>query len=145
MSLGLLVASSDEQFRDNVREQLMNVPNSRVIADFPEVNDNLYIRVLQELDRHPEAALVIDLASDHDMAVKAMERVKQAVPDLYIIASSYNADGEHIIGTVRAGANDFLLQPIKRVEFRDAMSRLERMPHKVNLGQSRLGKVYTFS
>jgi pilus assembly protein CpaE len=144
MSFGLLVASSDEPFRETIREQLLNIPNARVIAEFPEVSANLYIRVMQELERHPEASLVIDIASDIENGVKCLERIKQAVPDLYVIASSYNADGEHIIMTVRSGANDFLVQPVKRMDFRDAMSRLERMPRRVNLGQSRLGKVYTF-
>ena len=144
MSFGLLVASSDEPFRETVREQLLNIPNARIIAEFPEVSANLYIRVMQELERHPEAALVIDIASDIENGVKCLERIKQAVPDLYVIASSYNADGEHIIMTVRSGANDFLVQPVKRIDFRDAMSRLERMPRRVNLGQSRLGKVFTF-
>lgn len=144
MSFGLLVASSDEQFRETVREQLLNIPNARVVAEYPEVSANLYVRVMQELERHPEAALVMDIASDIENGVRCLERIKQAVPDLYVIASSYNTDGEHIIMTVRSGANDFLTQPVKRVDFRDAMSRLERMPRRVNLGQSRLGKVWTF-
>src|SRR5262249_25959727 len=44
-----------------------------------------------------------------------------------------------------AGANEFLLQPIKRTEFRDAMGRLERAPrHSAGGRESRLGKIYTF-
>ena len=45
---------------------------------------------------------------------------------------------------MRAGANEFLLQPIKRNEFRDAVSRLERHPRNGTPGESKLGKVYTF-
>jgi pilus assembly protein CpaE len=45
---------------------------------------------------------------------------------------------------MRAGANEFLLQPLKRTEFRDAMGRLERAPKHATSGDSKLGKLYTF-
>src|SRR5579863_2899364 len=92
----LLVASSDEHFREMVRDNLLNIPNSKVAAEYPEVASNLYIRVLQDLERHPQAALVLDLSADADGSLKAMEKVKQAAPDLYIIASNYHADGETV-------------------------------------------------
>src|SRR5690348_1295808 len=107
MSIVLLVASSDDQFRETVRENLLNVANAKAVAEYPEVTANLYIRVLQDLERNPEAALVIDLAGDTDANLKALEKVKQATPDLYVIASSYSAEGEMVIAALRAGASDF--------------------------------------
>jgi pilus assembly protein CpaE len=86
----------------------------------------------------------VDLASDTEASLKALEKVKLAAPDIYIVASSYHADGETVIASLRAGANDFLTQPIKRMEFRDAMSRLERAPRRAASGRSRLGRIYSF-
>jgi len=139
-----MVASSDEHFRQVVKENLLNLPNLKLVGDYPEVSANLYIRVLQDLDRHPEAGLIIDLASDPESGIRALERVKQAAPGLYIIASNYHADGETVIASVRAGANDFLVQPIRRLEFRDALTRFEKAPKAASTTASRLGKVYTF-
>lgn len=144
MAISLLVASNDEHFREMVRENLLNIANAKVISEYTEVTPNLYIRVLQDLERHPEAALVIDLAGDSETALKALEKTKQAAPDLYVIASNYHADGETVIATVRAGANDFLHQPFKRIEFREAMNRLERAPRRSGSGASKLGRIYTF-
>jgi pilus assembly protein CpaE len=144
MSISLMVASSDEHFREMIRENLANVPNSKLVAEYPEVSANLHIRVMQDLDRHPESGFVLDLASDPDGGLKILEKVKQAVPDLYVIASNYHADGETVISAVRAGANDFLVQPVKRLEFRDACSRLERAPKRTGATASKLGKIYTF-
>lgn len=145
MPISLLVASPDENFREHIRESLLNIPNSKIIAAYPEVSTNLYIRVLQDLERNPEAALVMDLAADPEAALKALERVKQAAPDLYAIVSNFHADGETVIASVRAGANDFLTQPIRRQEFRDVMARLEKAPRRVvSASSSRLGKVYSF-
>jgi pilus assembly protein CpaE len=139
-----MVASSDEHFREMVRDNLANVPNAKVISEFQEVAGNLYIRVLQDLERYPHAGLILDLSADTETGVKALEKIKQAAPDVYIIASHYHADGETVIACMRAGANEFLLQPLKRTEFRDAMSRFERAPKRAAASESKLGKVYTF-
>src|SRR5947208_1258818 len=140
----LLVASSDEHFREMVRDSLLNVPNAKVVGEYQEISANLYIRVLQDLERNPTAGLMVDISADPEGAIKAMEKVKQAAPDLFVIASHFHADGETVIACMRAGANEFLIQPIKRTEFRDAMGRLEHAPRHGTAGESKLGKVYTF-
>ncbi len=144
MPISLLVASFDEHFRETVRDSLVNIPNAKVVSEYPEVSSNLYIRVLQDLERNPQAALIVDLAGDPEGSLKALEKVKQAVPDIYVIVSHYHADGESVIASLRAGSNDFLVQPVKRVEFREAMTRLERTPRRAAAGESKLGKIYTF-
>jgi pilus assembly protein CpaE len=144
MQISLLIASADEHFRETIRDSLVNTANVKIIAEYPEVASNLYIRILQDLERHPNAALVIDLATDPDDSLKSLEKLKQAAPEIYVIASNYHADGETVIASLRAGANDFLIQPVKRTEFRDAMARLERTPRRAASGESRLGKIYSF-
>jgi pilus assembly protein CpaE len=139
-----MVASSDEHFREMVRENLLNVPNAKVAAEYQEIAANLYIRVLQDLERNPSAGLIVDISGDPEGAIKAIERVKQAAPDLFVIASHFHADGETVIACMRAGANEFLLQPIKRTDFRDAIARLERAPRHAVAGESKLGRLYTF-
>ena len=143
-SIGLMVASSDEHFREMVRDSLLNIPNSKIVAEYQEVAPNLYIRVLQDLERNPQAGLIVDISGDPEGAIKAVEKVKQSAPDLFVIVSNFHADGETVIACMRAGANEFLLQPIKRTEFRDAMGRLERAPKHAAAGESKLGRLYTF-
>ena len=140
----LMVASSDEHFREMVRDNLLNVPNAKVAAEYQEIAANLYIRVLQDLERNPSAGLIVDISGDPDGAIKAIEKVKQAAPDLFVIASHFHADGETVIACMRAGANEFLLQPIKRTDFRDAIARLEHAPRHAVAGESKLGRLYTF-
>jgi pilus assembly protein CpaE len=142
--VALLVASSDEHFREMVRDNLLNVPNSKVIAEYQEVSANLYVRVLQDLERHPSAGLVVDLAGDPEGAIKAVEKVKQAVPGLFVIVSHFHAEGETIIQCMRAGASEFLMQPIRRTEFREAIARMDRAPKSAIATASKLGKIYTF-
>ena len=47
-----------------VRENLANIQNGKVIGEYQEVAPNLYIRVLQDLERNPHAALIVDLSGD---------------------------------------------------------------------------------
>ena len=144
MPISLLVASPDLHFREMIRESLLNVANATLIAEFPEIALNLYIRVLHELERHPHAALILDLSGDTEGALKALEKVKQAAPDLYVIASHYSADPETVIACMRGGAQEFLTQPLKRTEFRDAMQRLEQNSRRSAQAGVKLGKIYTF-
>ena len=144
MSITLLVASSDEAFRESVKENLASLTAARVVADYSEVSANLYIRILQDAERHPDAALMIDISGDLEAALKSLEKIKQAIPDLYVIASNIHAEGETVIAALRAGANDYITQPFKRLDFREAMSRLERAPRRDISGGSRLGKIYAF-
>jgi len=139
-----MVASHDTSFRETVRDHLLNVPDSKVIAEYQEITANLYIRILQDRERHPGAGLIVDISADPEAAIRELERVKQMAPDLFVIVSNFQADGQTVIACMRAGANEFLLQPLKRSEFRDAMGRLERAPKHPSTGHSRLGKVYTF-
>ncbi|HXP86344.1 MAG TPA: AAA family ATPase [Bryobacteraceae bacterium] len=144
MPISLLVASSEEHFRESIHESAVSAGNVRVIANYPEVSSNLYIRVLQDLERNHDAALIVDLVADPENALKSLEKIKQAAPDVYVIASNYHADAETVIASVRAGANDFLMQPLKRSDFRDVMARLERTPKRSAPVASRLGKIYSF-
>src|SRR3954453_14050879 len=141
---GLMVASSDEHFRETIRDSIVNLPEAKIVAEYQEVAANLYIRVLQDLERHPHAGLIVDISGDPDGAIKAIEKVKQAAPDLFVMVSSFSTDGETVIQCMRAGANEFLQQPLKRTEFRDAIGRLERAPRHAVASESKLGKMYTF-
>jgi len=144
MSIPLLVASPDLHFREMIRESLLNVANATLIAEFPEIALNLYIRVLHELERHPKAALILDLSGDTEAALKALEKMRQAAPDLYIIASHFQAEPDLVIACMRAGAQEFLVQPLKRTEFRDAMTRLEQNVRRTASAGAKLGRIYTF-
>jgi pilus assembly protein CpaE len=144
MPINLLVASSEEAFRESVKENLASLSGARVVAEYPEVSANLYIRILQDAERYPDAALVVDLSANLEDSLKSLEKVKQAIPDLYVVASHIHSEGDTVIAALRAGANDYLLYPFKRLDFREAMSRLERAPRREIAGGSRLGKIYAF-
>src|SRR5678815_1422687 len=97
-----MVASSDEHFREMVRDNLINLPDAKIVAEYQDVAANLYIRVLQDLERHPTAGLMVDISGDPEGSIKAIEKVKQAAPDLFVIVSHFHADGETVISCIGA-------------------------------------------
>jgi len=71
-NIALMVASSDEHFREMVRDSLINLPEAKIVAEYQEVAANLYIRVLQDLERSPGAGLIVDLSGDPEGAIKSI-------------------------------------------------------------------------
>src|SRR5947209_13292028 len=136
-----MVASGDEHFREMVRDSLLNIPNAKVVAEYQEVAANLYIRVLQDLERNPGAGLIVDLSGDPEGAIKAVEKVKQAAPDVFVIVSNFHADGETVIACMRAGANELLLQPGNGPEVRDAIGRRQGAPRRHTAAERQLGNI----
>jgi pilus assembly protein CpaE len=77
--------------------------------------------------------------------LKALEKVRQAAPDLYIIAANYAIEADTVLAAIRAGANDLVTMPLRRSEFKESILRLEKAPRRGAGGVvSRLGRVYSF-
>ena len=63
-NMALMVASSDEQFRETVRDNLLNIPNAKIVAEYREVAANLRSRVKYQVEKLTElevAALQIHI------------------------------------------------------------------------------------
>src|SRR5436190_12639753 len=126
MPISLIVASQEPHFREFVREHLAHTPGAKLVSEHEEVGLNLYVRILHDLERHPHAAVLLDIATDPEQGLRALEHLTNAAPGIYVILSEYQAAPEFLIRGMRAGSADFLQQPLKRPEFRDAMTRLEQ-------------------
>jgi len=128
-----------------IRENLVNQPNAKITSEYTEVASNLYIGCCRIWNTIRKLRWVLDIGNDPDEGLKILEKVRQArSPDLYMIAANYSGDGESVIAAIRAGANDYLTLPLRRSDFRDAMTRLERTPRRAASGGSKLGKIYSF-
>src|ERR1022692_2295391 len=144
MPISLIVASAEPHFREFVREHLAHTPGAKLVAEHEEVGLNVYVRILHDLDRHPNAAVLLDIGADAEQGLRALEHMTNALPGVYVIVSEYQASSEFLIRGIRAGASDYIQQPLKRPEFRDAMTRLEQHIARVAQKGKPLGKLYTF-
>lgn len=144
MPVNLIVASPEPHFRDFVREQLAHTQHAKVVAEHDEVGLNLYVRILHDLERNPQSAVLLDISGDAEQGLRALEHLAQAAPGTYVLLSEYQCSSEFLIRAMRTGASDFLQQPLKRAEFRDALARLEQHMQRIHMQARQLGKMYTF-
>jgi pilus assembly protein CpaE len=145
MPIQLIVASSEPRFHDFVREQLANTPNAEIIGSHEDMGPNLSARILRDVDLSPQSALLLDISSDTEQGLRALEQLRQSAPDLYVILSDLNCNQEFLLRSMRLGSSDFLQQPLKRAEFSEAMTRLEQQSQRVQRQDRQLGRMYTFA
>ena len=144
MAIQLVVASPEPNFHEFVREQLAHIPTARVVGEYEEIGPNLYVRMMHDLTAHPHTAVLLDISHDPEQGLHMLEQLAQAAPGLYTILSDSQCTPEFLLRSMRLGSSDFLQQPLKRVEFRDAMERLDQHLQRVHRQGRPLGKMYTF-
>ncbi len=140
----LIVASADPRFHDFVREQLAVTPNAEVVGEHEDMGPNLSVRILQDVNVNPQAAVLLDISSDAEQGLRALEQMSQGAPGIYVILSDSKCTAEFLLRSMRLGSTDFLQQPLKRAEFSDAMARLEQHGQRIHRQARQVGRMYTF-
>lgn len=70
--------------------------------------------------------VVVALDADHGKALQLITTLKHEFPELPILAVSARGDGQSILAALRAGAKEFLTQPVVLEELLTAVGRLRR-------------------
>jgi len=122
----------------------MSTANAEVIAQYEDIGPNLPVRILQDLHLHPHAAILLDISSDAEQGLRVLEQLRQSAPELYVILSDLRSSEDFLLRSMRLGGADFMLQPLKRAEFSDAMNRLDQHLQRVQRQGRQLGRMYTF-
>jgi pilus assembly protein CpaE len=145
MPIQLIVASPEPRFHDFAREQLARIPNAEVVSELEDMGPNLSVRIAHDLNIYPQSALLMDIASDPEQGLRALEQIRQSAPAVYAILSGLQTSEEFLLRSMRMGSSDFLQQPLKRAEFSDAMTRLEEHLQRLHRQGRQLGRMYTFA
>ena len=69
---------------------------------------------------------IVSIDSDPDKAIRLIREVHENTPDCSILVISGSTDGQLILKAMRAGAKEFLTQPLS---IEDLVSALERIGH----------------
>src|SRR5690606_12920753 len=80
---------------------------------------------------NPDVVLV-SLDSDTEAALKLIEELSHNSPDLSILVASRSTDGGLILRTMRAGAKEFLTQPLKP---EDGAAAVQRVANRATDGE----------
>jgi pilus assembly protein CpaE len=74
---------------------------------------------------NPDVALIA-LDSDPEAAIKLLEQLTHDFPKVALLVASKSTDGSLILRVMRAGAKEFLPQPLKPEDFAAAVQRVAR-------------------
>ena len=89
----------------------------------------------------PEMAIVGLDASDPGASMGSISELAKDFPFLYLVALSGRTDSDLVLGTIRAGAHDFLCKPVRENDLRAAAEKAAKLKSTRKESVGRVGKV----
>ncbi|HZE68485.1 MAG TPA: AAA family ATPase [Pyrinomonadaceae bacterium] len=81
-------------------------------------------QLFEEIVRLKPSVALMSLGANSDQAIKLIQKLTRECPNTAIISSAYQASGETILQSLRAGAREFLNLPIRTEELKTVLDRI---------------------
>lgn len=131
------VIGSSEQARTEVKNALYGSAYSRLLTECSDGG-----QLLADVARvRPNAAVIVLDASAHDEQFELIKELTATAPDTAIIAASTDASPATILGSIRAGAHEFLQLPVDKSEFQTVLERISQHRHTGEAGPKKDGRI----
>jgi pilus assembly protein CpaE len=115
------IVDPSDATREPLRNLLLGVESIWLEAECSRYE--FFFDVIRQSD--PDVA-VVALDADHAKAMQLISQLANECPGLPILAISARGDGQSILQALRAGAKEFLTQPVVLEELLTALQRLRR-------------------
>lgn len=136
--LSLLIIDSDPKRRETLRELLKDNPSVKVEAEAADPETGCKF-----VNQLKPAIVIFDLGNSPDLRLDVVERLLVASPQSAIFVSTDDQQAETILRAVRAGAQEFLVRPVRKKELTGAIQRIARHRALVAAGPAARGKLIT--
>jgi pilus assembly protein CpaE len=131
------VIGSSEQARTEVKNALYGSAYSRLLTECSDGG-----QLLADVARvRPNAAVIVLDASAHDEQLNLIKELAAVAPNTAIIAASTDASPATILGSIRAGAHEFLQLPVDKSEFQTVLERISQHRHTGDAGPKKDGRI----
>lgn len=131
------VMGSSEQARTEVKNALYGSAYSRLLTECSDGG-----QLLADIARvRPSAAVIVLDANRQDEQFALIKELATAGSDTAIIAASTDASPNTILGSIRAGAHEFLPLPIDKSEFLAVLERLSQRRRTGDAGPKTDGRI----
>jgi pilus assembly protein CpaE len=117
----LAIVDPSDSTREPLRNLLLGVESVWLEAECSRYE--FFLDVVHQ--SHPDVA-VVALDADHAKALQLISQLASEMPALAILAVSAKGDGQSILQALRAGAREFLTQPVVLEELLTALQRLRQ-------------------
>ena len=131
------IMGASEAARTEIKNALFGSAYSRLLT---ECSDGR--QLLSEVARvRPSAAIVVVDSLGHDGQFDLIKEMAATSPDTAIIAAALDASPTMILGSIRAGAHEFLQLPVEKSEFQTVLERVSARRHVGEADQNKNGRV----
>lgn len=120
--ISIVIMGKDPQERAATRVQLLSTGKVHVVAESSDFKRGT--ELIEEF--HPHSALVI-LNGDNDQPLELIKQIREKHPSTAVICTGANIPPAVIVKSYRAGATDFLPQPLKLEEIAEVLARIEAL------------------
>lgn len=140
-SLSFITLSKDPGVSKEIRDALSATSRARVLAESQDA-ETLLVDVLR---LRPSAVIIVLETDESEKTFSLIKKLSATVPEAAIITAASNASPQLILGSMRAGAREFLQLPIIADELRTVLDHVaelcttEGQSHK----QARLTAVFS--
>ena len=135
--LTFITVSKDSESAREIREAVNGSTRTQLLAEYADAD-----QFLAEVLRLRPAGVVITLASqDTDKDFGLIKQLAAACPETAVITAACDASPHLILGSIRAGAREFLQLPIISDEFRTVVDRVVEFRAGLELSTRKNGRV----
>ncbi len=117
---------------------------------------NQHVEIQTELRNYPEPrdiisetagceVVIVDLAADPGQAVDLIETICASDPSITVMAYSLSADPELLMNCMRAGAREFLIEPVQTSALTDALVRAFARRPDLTIKKKVRGRILAFT
>jgi len=140
-SLSFITLSQNPEASKEVRDALSGTSRARVLAECHDT-DTLFVDALR---LRPSAVIIVLETDAAEKAFSLIKKLSAAVPETAIITAAKNASPNLILGSMRAGAREFLQIPIIADELRTVLDHVAELStsHGQSHKQGRLVGVFS--
>jgi pilus assembly protein CpaE len=134
--LRLAIVDPDDDSRDSLKSMLLGMDMVWLEAECSRYE--FFADVVNQT--HPDIG-VVAIDSDADKALDLIADLKKRSPDCSVLVISGSTDGQTILKAMRAGAKEFLTQPVRMEDLVTAIQRIGNQGQSGGDGQSRSSTV----
>jgi pilus assembly protein CpaE len=138
--LSAIIISPDEQFRDATRELLEGSDQIEVRAELNNFYSSLDSWIFNEIKTMEADVIIVDVAPDKEQGILTVEKILEISKHSHIFVAGNGTDADVILRSMRAGAKEFLSEPLESQPLFAAIERVSKV-HTVAKGEKRLATV----
>ncbi len=138
--LRLAIVDPNDSSRESLKSTLLGLETVWLEAECSKYA--FFMDVLEKTT--PEVAFVA-VDDDPEQAVGLVEEISRTHPETAILVASNSTDGNLILRTMRAGAKEFLPQPVQPNDLAAALQRIAKTKFGSEGGAGQACKIYTIT